>query len=131
MLKLTYMLEFVFNFNRWSVVGQSYSSDILCDLISLISSKVRSNSNGCIPNLPPGLDDIIPSCRWSGCGNTGTSTFLFLLLRCKIYTNLETLHIVKFFENAICFLNISKKNWKMSKYCFLCFHNSMSFGPPA
>ncbi|KAL5132606.1 Protein DETOXIFICATION 42 [Glycine soja] len=47
--------------------AKSNSSDILCDLGSIIGIKARFNSYGSISNMLTGLVDIVPPSRWFGC----------------------------------------------------------------
>ena len=60
-LKLDFVFNVIVNYRRL-VVGKGSSSDILCDLGSIIGSKARSNSYGCISTLPTSLVGIIHSC---------------------------------------------------------------------
>lgn len=63
--------------NRWFIVGKSSSSDILYDLCSIIGSKVRFSSYGCISTLLTNLVDIITSCWWFGCCCSGMLILFF------------------------------------------------------
>jgi len=70
-LFLYYIIEFESLCCRRFVDAKGNSSDILCDLGSIIGSKARVNFYGCISNMPTSLVDIISSCRWFSCCCSG------------------------------------------------------------